>query len=361
MGVMKQGVQLLDGFYPWSGSGVPDLVSKDPELAPLMAAHTHDAYYLCENIVAYRERWIGYTKAFSNKGLPLRIGCVMPGMDNRPCGGWGGKLAYIARKDGETHRRQWALYQKERNNLDFVFVATWNDFTEDTVVQPTLERGYKDLAIVEAGASGFKGVPSDPSGLALPKRLFDLRKGYAQLARLGMPPGESKARLDLLAQLIAKRDFARAAAGLGAEEVRIKPILASVVSEVPVTCVLLDKTAEKDSTATAPVWLNLSSALASAVRTRRCDTEMTWEFLDTDSTSYKIYTNSSGTAPKDTIAEITGTGSGQWKSAKIRVYDENCFFVSSPGTATIKVVGNVKFRNMVVSAVAKSLPPEAMR
>ena len=74
---------------------------------------------------AYRERWIGYTKAFASQGFPLRMGGVMSHGDNRPCGGWG--VFYVARKDGETARKQWTLYKDEHANLDAVFIVTWND------------------------------------------------------------------------------------------------------------------------------------------------------------------------------------------------------------------------------------------
>ena len=102
-------------------------------------------------------------------------------------------MFYVARKDGETARKQWALYKNQRANLDAVFIVTWNDWTEGTIVEPSVERGLQDVTIIEEGASGFKDLPSEPAGLPLPKRLFDLRKGYAQLVRLGFPAAGAKA------------------------------------------------------------------------------------------------------------------------------------------------------------------------
>ena len=151
--------------------------------------------------------------------------------DNRPCGGWGHKMFYVARKDGETARKQWALYKNERSNLDVVFVVTWNDWTEGTIVEPSIERGLQDVTIIEEGASGFKDVPSDPSGLSLPKRLFDLRKGYAQLVRLGFPSAGAKARLDSVADQIANRQFSLARSSIEQEESRLQPLLNRIVAQ----------------------------------------------------------------------------------------------------------------------------------
>jgi hypothetical protein len=358
-GVLKQGANLVDGFYPWSGSAVPETSSTDPELAPLMAVPTHDSFHSADNLLAYRERWIGYTKNFADKGLPLRMGCVMPGADNRACGGWGTKIFYIARKDGETHRRQWELYARERENLDLVLVATWNDFTEDTVIEPTLERGQRDVEIAEAGSAAFKGVPSDPSGLSLPKRLFDLRKGYGQLRRLGFAATGPKDRMDAIAEKIASRQYAAAAAGLSDEEARLQLLNSRVTSPPVVTTVLVDPATEKSVAAGGNLWLTLPPSVDVLMSTLRCDTELTWEWLDSETSSYSVLaSNGSSTG---TVAQIIGTGTGNWISARIRVFDENCPFardtLDAPGKAILRFSGKVTCRNVVLKTFCKDLPP----
>lgn len=358
-GVLKQGANLVDGFYPWSGSGVPETASTDPELAPLMAVPTHDSFYSADNLLAYRERWIGYTKNFADKGLPLRMGCVMPGADNRPCGGWGTRIFYIARNNGDTHRRQWELYARERENLDLVLIGTWNDFTEDTLIEPTLERGQRDVEIAEAGSAAFKGVASDPSGLPLPKRLFDLRKGYAQLLRLGFTATGPKERMDAIAEQIASRQYASAAVGLLEEESRLQLLKSRVVSQPVVTTVLVNPDTEQSVAAGGNLWLTLPTAVDILMSTLRCDTELSWEWLDSETTSYSLITsNGSSTA---TVAQIIGTGSGNWMSARIRIFDENCPFAHdtlySAGKAILRFSGKVTCRNVVLKNVRKDLPP----
>ena len=366
------GTGLVDGYYPWSSSGaaLSEPASTDPELAPLIAANTHDFFYSAENILAYRTRWIGYTKTYASQGFPLRMGGVIPGVDNRPCGGWGtGLLSYIARKNGDTARMQWELYRQERENLDAILVPTWNDWTEGTTIEPSVEHGSLDLAITETGASQFKDLAPDPSGLPLPKRLFDLRKGYARLAKLGFPPDGPKSRLDAVALQIAERQFTHAATALDTEETRLQSLQAGVLTQTtPASHTLLDPPAEKTATASVPAYLTLPTTLDTTLSTRRCDTELTWEWLDTGFSSYRIYTNSSGTAPADAIAEIICSDTGTWKTANIRVHDDNCFVTRDAtaiyGGAVLKITGNVTVRNMVIRAVRSdlrasvSIPPQ---
>jgi hypothetical protein len=356
------GAGLVDGYYPWSSSGsaLSETTSTDPKLAALIAANTHDYYYSAENILAYRTRWIGYTKTYATQGFPLRMGAVMPGADNRPCGGWGGgKLFCILRNNGDTARMQWNLYKQERQNLDAILIPTWNDWTEGTTIEPTVERGLLDLSVTESGASDFKDLPSDPTGLPLPKRLFDLRKGYARLVRLGFPSEGPNARLDAIALQIAGRQFAAATDALAAEEARVESLQPGVlVQAVPTSQALLAPTTEKTATASNPAYINVSNALDTAITTRRCSIELTWEWLDVGFSTYRIYTKNSGDAASDAIAEIICSDTGTWKSARIRVYDENCFFARDTvavGAAIFKITGNVTVRNMVMTAVRSDL------
>ncbi|MEO0587287.1 MAG: hypothetical protein AAF078_06560 [Planctomycetota bacterium] len=56
-------------------------------------------------------------------------------------------------------------------NIDFLQLATWNDFGEGTMFEPTLEYGYDPLLQVQ----GFTGVPYDLNELTLVADLYDAR------------------------------------------------------------------------------------------------------------------------------------------------------------------------------------------
>jgi len=66
------------------------------------------------------------------------------------------------------------------NNSTFVQIATWNDYGEGTIVEPTRGYGYRDLGIVQ----NLRRQYLDPAfsyqtnDLAIPLRLYNLRKQY---------------------------------------------------------------------------------------------------------------------------------------------------------------------------------------
>jgi len=361
-GNLNAGIGKVDGFYPWStpARALSETTSTEPELASMIADRTHDRFFGTDSMAAYRERWIGYSRMHQNAGLPLRMGGVMGSMDNRACGGWGSELNTLSRNGGETMRRQWELYARERENLDVVLVATWNDWTEGTAVEASVERGLEDVTLIEQGAAAFKGTPSDVAGLPLPKRLFDLRKGYAALVRLGYEGTAHASALSSIAQSIATRDFEGAANALGKEEALLASLQARVyvpASGGTTTQQVLAADATRTATASVPAYLNVSAAIDTAVSSRHADVELTWEWLDTTNATHTVVTNAFGVAKSDIVAQVTGTSTGSWKSARVRVREENCAFARDgvTGNAVLKFVGDVTIRNVSITAVRKEL------
>jgi hypothetical protein len=90
-----------------------------------------------------------------------------------------------------------------------VQIATWNDWGEGTVVEPSREFGCRDLETVQrlrrARDPGFLAVPDD---LRLPHRLWLLRGQQALRPHL-------KAELDDIARLLLSGDLSGARAALG--------------------------------------------------------------------------------------------------------------------------------------------------
>lgn len=91
--------------------------------------------------------------------LRFRSGLVYPGFDNRAVWGWGQGPTVTPREDGAFYERSWNIVQS--NGVDFVHVATWNDFAEGAVIEPTVEFGFTYLEQTERLAARFKGVASD--------------------------------------------------------------------------------------------------------------------------------------------------------------------------------------------------------
>jgi hypothetical protein len=85
-------------------------------------------------------------------------------------------LGVLADNNGATFQE--TLRRAITNRSDFVQIVTWNDFGEGTVVEPTVEFGYRDLGVIQ----DFRRQYLDPSfsvttnDLPLAFRLYSLRR-----------------------------------------------------------------------------------------------------------------------------------------------------------------------------------------
>lgn len=68
-----------------------------------------------------------------------------------------------------------ALYTQHQAKMDGIQLATWNDFSEGTIIEPTVEEGFQSLDTIQK----FTGVPYTEADLQQVYRLFTLRKKYA--------------------------------------------------------------------------------------------------------------------------------------------------------------------------------------
>jgi hypothetical protein len=66
------------------------------------------------------------------------------------------------------------------NNSAFVQVVTWNDYGEGTIVEPTVQYGYRDLGVIQDFRRQYldASFPFQTNALLLPLRLYNLRKQY---------------------------------------------------------------------------------------------------------------------------------------------------------------------------------------
>jgi hypothetical protein len=86
------------------------------------------------------------------------------------------------------------------SGLPLVQISTWNDWGEGTVIEPSIEFGYRDLEVVQRKRRQFiePAFSGHPEDLRLPHRLYKLRKTAKKRA---IPKNE----LDEIASLLAKR------------------------------------------------------------------------------------------------------------------------------------------------------------
>ena len=104
----------------------------------------------------------------------------------------------IEDNDGKTFTA--TLETALKSGLPLVQISTWNDWGEGTVIEPSIEFGYRDLATVQQLRRQFiePGFPCQLEDLRLPLRLYKLRK----LSKTRAIPVTT---LDDVAQLLAKR------------------------------------------------------------------------------------------------------------------------------------------------------------
>lgn len=126
----------------------------------------------------YSDFLAGLTNFYQNRATTLGVagGCAYPGFDSFYAqGGWGGPTWVIPHNNGQTLTQTLALATQYQSRLKFVQLATFNDFGEGTMLEPTREFGFSALEKIQA----FTGVPYTAAELQLIYRLYNLRKFHA--------------------------------------------------------------------------------------------------------------------------------------------------------------------------------------
>ncbi|WP_236254576.1 hypothetical protein [Mucisphaera calidilacus] len=103
-------------------------------------------------------------------------GVAYPGfVDFYAEGGAGAGYAEIPHLDGQTLSDTLGVAAGYADDLSFVQLATWNDFGEGTIFEPTYETGFDYLEILQ----GFSGVGYDVDDLELVLMLYEARKVWS--------------------------------------------------------------------------------------------------------------------------------------------------------------------------------------
>jgi hypothetical protein len=125
----------------------------------------------------YSDYLTGLRNFYGNRapGLKTAMGVAYPGFhDYYVEGGAGQSYFYIPENNGTTLNETLSTYDQYKGNLDFLQLATFNDFGEGTIFEPTLENGFKYLVRIQQ----YTGVPYNENDLKSVQRLFTLRKKY---------------------------------------------------------------------------------------------------------------------------------------------------------------------------------------
>ena len=87
-------------------------------------------------------------------------------------------FGYLDDQNGATFQE--TLTRAMTNHSTFIQVVTWNDFGEGTIVEPTVQYGYRDLGVIQDFRRQYldASFPFHTNDLLLPLRLYNLRKQY---------------------------------------------------------------------------------------------------------------------------------------------------------------------------------------
>jgi len=99
---------------------------------------------------------------------------VWPGFDSRGVWGWAGGPARIERANGLTYQFEWE--QAIMNDAPLVQIVTWNDWPEGTIVEPSVEFGFKYLEMTRRYIAIYKKRTEPDGDLRTPEWIYKLRK-----------------------------------------------------------------------------------------------------------------------------------------------------------------------------------------
>lgn len=102
------------------------------------------------------------------------ISGVWPGFNDFKVWGWGSGPSLMSRLDGQIYTYLWQ--EAIREDYPLVQIATWNDWCESSIIEPTVEFEVKYLDITRQYAAKFKKSESAKGDLCLPVWIYKVRK-----------------------------------------------------------------------------------------------------------------------------------------------------------------------------------------
>jgi hypothetical protein len=180
-------VELLTLWYESGDAGA----NADGEYAWIYEDESHDNH-LTHQSNFYR---------FRTPNIGTAGGVAYPGFDDYyEEGGVGNVVPFeIPHDGGQTLDAVLDLVKRHAEQIDFLQLATFNDFGEGTMFEPTVETGFEYLKRVQK----FTGTPYGEADLELVYRLYLARKKYAGNAAID-------AELDQVSELLATLDISGA-------------------------------------------------------------------------------------------------------------------------------------------------------
>ncbi len=115
---------------------------------------------------------------------PLLVATAFPGFhDIYREGGAGASYGILEYADGETFA--FTMEAALAANPDVIQIATWNDYGEGTIVEPTIERGFRELEYLQRVQKNFDpAFPYAPEDLRTALELYKLKTSNKDVAKV---------------------------------------------------------------------------------------------------------------------------------------------------------------------------------
>lgn len=313
-----------------------------------------DQYAILDDVIAYMKPFKTKIWESDNPIYSLKSGFVTPGMDNRGCAGWGrGHFFLIPREDGRTYEEMWKFNLSAKDSLDMVFIASWSDYTEGHEIEPTIENGYRELETTLKYAAEFKEESIDDSGMALPLRLFHLRKKEDFFKNVGIQHTPLQPSLDAVAIDISNGQYAKAAQALD----RLDKVANEIERNIKTTSHSADKKLKvngKKQKGTyaigSDVYVEVGEKIVDKLQKHHYTGYVTFEYLDEGVLQKFELVSKTKRSPESkfsVVAEVRTNGTNEWKKAKVKLIDRNIALQENfPNGANFKFKGKGKIRNI---------------
>jgi hypothetical protein len=177
----KNNSQWVSIFSVLAATNQPAFFTEDNRLPVALGAYNWPPMHLANGGTLSSNSLHTYLGNFQNTAAawPAFISSAFPRFrDIYQQAGLGFTYGTLDDSTGQTFRS--TLTRAMTNDSDMIQLVTWNDFGEGTVIEPTVEFGYRDLGVVQEFRrqhldSDFSATTND---LTLPLRLYNLRRQF---------------------------------------------------------------------------------------------------------------------------------------------------------------------------------------
>lgn len=121
---------------------------------------------------------INFEQTAKNQSWPNFVSSAFPRFHDYYAQAGGTSYGYLDDNNGITFQQ--TLTRALTNSSAIVQLVTWNDFGEGTIIEPTVQYGYRDLGVVQNFRRQYLDADFSytTNDLTLPLRLYNLRKKY---------------------------------------------------------------------------------------------------------------------------------------------------------------------------------------